>query len=557
MKKKKQNRKFYEKLWSTHLSWFPRSLAMFCVKFYCLRSLFGWLLWLLLHWSHRSISIVHLTFVCHCNGQRRRCFYRQQQLEKIVVWSRLSLTAMLAIDLHLFHRNLVAAYHRHHACTFLRRECDGYCHNLNISSIRWDWLNYNSYRSIEAPMQLFPFLFVVHNMANWMLEEHGTHSTFIHLNLFSKKIQTANTQSHHLAEWKLHEKKNKKKNATNTNTSMRTCERDAKNPIWWCFFFSLEEFFGILFLLLKLCRRRLCAFSDSKASRKSNVHRVYWTADRPYLLVSPLRILAILMHSRFASLFIWPLFIWCERRRWPVWVRLCMCQNCVVPRPVSVCHSHHSNNEVSLAVNFLNAKPKVTAFMRKCRVYFDLMVMFCQMKRKWTQEIIDRFLRKKNICFIHLELHLTKKNIKSAIVIIILVRSAFCRYFRPQLSPLWLVCLWRIPLSLVAFRWYVFRLLWNYRGRPHVLTLQLNMVPIRVLSIGACGLLCGNAVATSDRRWNTWHNAGNRTERNRAYPNRRSDLTILLIYSWDRHQSAINVSRHYIVATIGWRHQPK
>lgn len=155
---------------------------MFCVKFYCLRSLFGWLMWLLLlHSSHRIISIVHLTFVCHCNGQRRRCIYRQQQLEKIVVWSRLLLIAMLAIGWHLFHCKLVAAYHRHHACTFLRRESDGYCHNLNISSIRWDWLNYNSYRSIEAPMQLFPFLFVVHNMANWMLVENLTHSTFIHL----------------------------------------------------------------------------------------------------------------------------------------------------------------------------------------------------------------------------------------------------------------------------------------------------------------------------------------------------------------------------------------
>lgn len=369
MKENKFHRKIrngiLRKLWSTHLSWFPRSQAMFCVKFYCLHSLFGWLMWLLLHSSHRIISIVHLTFVCHCNRQRRRCFYRQQQLEKIVVWSRLTLKAVLAIDLHLFHRKLDAACHRHYAC--LRRECDGYCHNLNISNIRWDWLNYNSYRSIEAPMQLFPFLFVVHNMTNWMFAQH-LHS----LGIFYLFLKITSTQNHHRVEWKLHKKKSRP-----TQILWWECGNAITKiqfDLFCCGIFPNPFFFFSSFI--QLCPRRLCAFSDSKANRKSNVHRVYWTADRPYLLVFSTS------HSRHSNAFPFCIsfhltIVYMVRET----TMTCVSANvyvseCAVPCYVSLSLSH-SNDEVSLAVNFWTLNQKRQHLCER-RIYFDLVVMFCQ-----------------------------------------------------------------------------------------------------------------------------------------------------------------------------------
>lgn len=105
------------------------------------------------------------------------------------------------------------------------------------------------------------------------------------------------------------------------------------------------------------------SLSDSKANRKSNVHRVYWTADRPYLLASPLLILPVLTHSRFASLFFWPLFIWCERWRWPVRAQsVCMCQNASLIAPsLFLSRSHPS------AVSFWTLRSKWQHLMWKMR----------------------------------------------------------------------------------------------------------------------------------------------------------------------------------------------
>lgn len=91
-------------------------------------------------------------------------------------------------------------------------------------------------------------------------------------------------------------------NATNTITIR---ERVCGNPIWEArfenFVFPLPLFFFSLLFFMRLCRRRrrLSNFQwQQSAMRKSNVHRVYWTADRPYLLVSPLLLIhTVLMHS--------------------------------------------------------------------------------------------------------------------------------------------------------------------------------------------------------------------------------------------------------------------
>lgn len=116
------------------------------------------------------------------------------------------------------------------------------------------------------------------------------------------------------------------------------------------------------------------------------------------------------MHSRFASLFIWPLFIWCERRWWPVWVRMCMCQNIVYLVP-SLSLIRSSERWSFVGCQFLNAKPKATAFMR---VGFGFGGYVSPNKTQKNRGNSWKTFRKKenNICFIHLELHLTKEKHK-------------------------------------------------------------------------------------------------------------------------------------------------
>lgn len=66
----------------------------------------------------------------------------------------------------------------------------------------------------------------------------------------------------------------------------------------------------------------------------------------------------------------WPLFIWCERWRWPVWVQMCMCQNvlCVM----SSLSFWHVNDEMNV---WLSVQPKIDS------IFVDLMVRFFQVNK--------------------------------------------------------------------------------------------------------------------------------------------------------------------------------